>query len=223
MNPLRSTSHSNVYWEFRAIETSEWRTVIRFYEEFSPTLDKLDFDEYFEMLLAYTKALFEVGDFEKHLKMADRVIEVSIMNNVKFFGGEDVFQDTLFKKAASNFQLQDYERCDYILRELLRIDPYHTDGAMFLRKCLRKIKSSFVRKTRATAMSLILLSAIIICFEVVVVRSLYPEYSSLIETVRNATLSASIIVLAGGDLYHRLRCSREVDNFVDHLKKRKKG
>ncbi len=222
MNPSRSTSYSNVYREFRAIEASEWRTIIRFYEEFEPTMDGLDFQEYFEMLLAYAKALFEIGAFEKHIAMADKVIEVSMMNNVKFFNGEDVFQTTLFKKAASNYQLHKFENCDYILRELLRIDPYHNDGAMFLRKCLRKIKSSFIRQTRGITISLILLSAIIVCIEVVVIRSLYPEYSDLVKTMRNAILLTSFIVLVGGDVFHRLRCSREVDNFVEHLKKRKK-
>jgi len=222
MNPSQSTSYSRIYRDFRAIEATEWRTVIRFYEEFEPVIQGVEFDEYFEILLAYVKALFEIGAFEKHLEMADKVIEVSVMNNVKFFNGEDVLQDTLFKKAASKFQLHEYERCDYILRELLRIDPYHKDGTMFLKKCLRKMNSALVRQTRAVSISLLLLSAIVICFEMLAIRNFFPEYDHDIEIFRNLLLVISLTILVGGILFHRLRCGREVDNFVDNLKKRKK-
>ncbi len=222
VNPSRSISHSPIYREFRAIEATEWRTVIRFYEEFEDVLPDLEFEEYFEMLLAYTKALFEVGDFDKHLELADKVIEVSMLNNIKFFNGEDVLQLTLFKKAASSFQLYEYEKCDYLLRELLRIDPFDTDSALFLKKCLRQINSSIVQKAKAASILLLLISAFIICLEVVVVRNFYPDQTAFVETLRNYSLLSSVLILIGGHLFHYIRCSREVDNFVGHLKKRKR-
>ncbi len=223
MNPSRSTYHSNLYREFRSIDTAEWRTVIRFYELYEGKMGGLDFEESFDMLLAYTNALFEIGDHEKHLLVADRVLEASVMNNVKFFNGEDVFQKTLFKKAASHHSLLELEKCDYLLRELLRIDPYNNDGALFLKKCLRDMRSSTVKKTRAASVVLLLVSALILCIELLVVHPLYPHLKGLAGLFRNMTMGLCVLTLVFGELYHRLRCHREVDNFVEHLKRRKKN
>ncbi len=182
----------------------------------------LEFEESFDMLLAYADALFEVGDYQRHLVVADQILEASVMNNIKFFNGEDVFQKTLFKKAASNYSLYELENCDYLLRELLRIDPYDSDGALFLKKCLRDMTSGIVKKTRAISVLFLIISAVIICFELVAVDSFYPEWAGFIALLRTSTLGLAMLVLVGGELYHRLRCHREVDNFVLHLRRRKK-
>ncbi|HFA47938.1 MAG TPA: hypothetical protein ENJ95_02840 [Bacteroidetes bacterium] len=222
MNQSRSTYHSKLYREFRSIEASEWRTVIRFYKEYEGKLKGLEFEEYFEILLAYTNALFETGAHREHLKAADEVIETSMMNNVKFFNGDDVLQNTLFKKAASCFQTHQLEKADYLLRELLRIDPYDEDGALFLKSCLRKMRSDIVKKARAVSLFLLLMSALLICVEVLLVRRHYPIYTDLVVASRNSTLFLSVMVMLGAGLYHRMRTDREVENFVEHLKKRKK-
>ena len=222
MRVSRPTYHSKIYREYRSIDAVEWRTIIRFYELYEDKMKGLEFEESFEMLLAYANALFEIGDHEKHIHASDRILEESVMNNVKFFNGEDVFQKTLFKKAASNFSLHELEKCDYLLREMLRIDPYFEDGALFLKKCLRTTRPNLIKKSRALSMLFLLLSALIICLELLVVQSFYPEVADVVAFSRSITLGLSIFVLVGGELYHRLRCSREVDNFVDHLKRRKK-
>ena len=222
INPSRSTYHSNLYREFRTIDAAEWRTIIRFYELYEEKMDGLDFEESFDMLLAYCNALFEIGDHDKHLAIADRVLEASVMNNVKFFNGIDVFQKTLFKKAASSYNLYELEKCDYLLRELLRIDPFDNDSVLFLKKCLRDMRSSVVKKTRAASMLFLIISAFIICTELLVVQPLYPELGGLAALLRDTTLGLTVFLLLGGELYHRMRCQREVDNFVEHLKRREK-
>ncbi len=218
---LQSKYRSKIYRDFRAIEPQEWRTVVRFYEACEKEIRTLDFEEYFEMMVAYTNALFEIGAYEKHLLMADAVIEASVMNNVKFFDGEDVFHKTLFKKAASCFHTWQLEKADYILREILRIDPYDEDAAMFLKKCLRKMRPSLVRQSRAAGMLCFLLGAVIVCFEMLIVRSFYPMYSGIFEASRSIVFFLGIAAIAGGDLLHRWQTNREVDRFVARLRKRK--
>lgn len=221
MNPSRSTYHSKIYREFRAIEGTEWRTVKRFYEEYRTEIKNLEFDEYFEMLLAYTNALFEIGLYEKHMAMADTVIEISMMNNIKFFNGEDVFRKSLFKKAASCFHTHQLEQADYILRELLRIDPYDEDAALFLKKCLRRMRPLLVRQARGLAMFFFLLSALVICVEMLAIRTFHHAYIDEVELVRNVSFVLGIGVLVGGFVLHRWRSVKEVNNFVSVLKKRR--
>ena len=78
----QSTYHSKEYRDFRAIEPGDWRGVVRFYEKNEAAIRGLDFEEYFELLLAYTDALSEIGAWQKHLLMADVVIEISVMENL---------------------------------------------------------------------------------------------------------------------------------------------
>ena len=219
---LQSKYRSKIYRDFRAIEPVEWRKIVRFYEEYEKQIRGLEFEEFFEMMVAYTTALFEIGAYEKYLLMADAVIEASVMNNVKFFNGEDVFHQALFKKAASCFHTWQLEKADYILRELLRIDPYDEYAALSLKKCLRKMRPSLVRQSRAAGMFCFLLGAVIVCFEMLIVRSFYPMYTAIFEASRNTTFFLGIGAIAGGDVLHRWRTNREVDVFVARLRWRKK-
>ena len=221
MNAPRQTYHSPIYREFRAIEGTEWRTVRRFYEEYETEIRQLEFDEYFELLLAYSNALFEIGLYEKYLGVADTVIENSISRNIKFFNGVDVFQETLLRKAASHFHNYEFEKSEYILREILRIDPYDEAAALLLKKCLQKMRSQFIRRARALAMSLFLLSAAVICVEMLAVRIFYPAFTEPVELARTVIFFLGIVVLVLGELLHRWRCLREVDGFVRVLRRRK--
>ena len=217
-----TTYYSKIYRDFRAIDAGEWRTIIRFYGEYEQEIRGLDFEEYFEMLVAYTAALFETGEYQKHLLMADIVIEATVMNNVKFFKGDDVLYKTLFKKAASCYHTFQLEKADYILRELIRIDPCDADAANFLKKCLRKIHPPFLKQARAAAILLFLATAFVICVELLVVRNFYPGQEGLVQDFRNSLFFLGIALLVGSDIYHRWRTKREVDIFVAKIRRRKK-
>ena len=84
------------------------------------------------------------------------------------------------------------------------------------------MRPSLIRKSRALSVLFLLVSAFIICFELLVVESFFSELKGAVALSRTATLGLSVFVLISGELYHRVRCAREVDNFVEHLKKRKK-
>jgi len=140
---------------------------------------------------------------------------------VKFFHGVDVFQKTLLQKATSHFNLYNLEKSEYILRELLRIDPYDEEAAELLKKCLQKMRSPFARRSRAIAMSLFLLSALVICLEMLAVRPFYEAQVKTVEYTRTGIFVLGLLILAGGELFHRYRCIKEVDGFLEIIKQRK--
>ena len=78
----QQTYHSPIYRNFRAIDGSEHRRIVRFYERNEKSILLLDFEEYFELLVTYTKALFEISEYRKHLLMADVVVKTSILQNI---------------------------------------------------------------------------------------------------------------------------------------------
>ena len=218
---FQSTYHSKIYRDFREIGISEYRAVIRFYEENESEIRHLDFKEYFELLVAYTNALFEIGSYQKHLLMVDTVLETTIQNNISTYKGENIFNGMLFKKAASHYNVLDYDKADYILRELIKIEPGDEDSAMFLKKCLRKKQPAFIKNTRATSIFLFLLTALVICIEVLFVRPFYDMHAKLVETSRMSIFFMGFLILVGGDLYHRWLVEKEVNNYVAEVKNTK--
>lgn len=219
----QSKYRSKLYRDFRAIEPNEWRKVVHFYEVNEAEIRGLEFEEYFELLNGYTNSLFEIGAWQQHLLMADAVIEASILENIMEWDGEDVLQHSLFRKAASHFQLHELERTEYTLRELLRINPHHHDAGIFLKKCLRNMRPWMVRQTRAAAILLSFLAALTILAQIFVVKNFYPALNSSFEWAWRGMLALAVVILGLGEIYHHLRSTREVENFVKGIRSRRKS
>ena len=210
----QSTYHSKTFRDFKEIESDNYRRIIHFYEEREDTIRGLEFDEYFELLIAYVNSLFEVGFHQKHLLMVDVAIEEAINNNVQYYAGEDIFEKLLFRKAASHYRCAELDRCDYVLRELIRINPYREDAILFLKKCLRRKEPLFLNRAKALSIFCFLLAAAVVCGEVLLVRPFYAIYTETVEWSRNGIFLFGCISLAGGVLLHRLRVERRVERFV---------
>ncbi|MEY3368913.1 MAG: hypothetical protein RI973_2068 [Bacteroidota bacterium] len=216
----QSKYRSKLYRDFRSIPPGEWRSLVRYYEKHESGIRQLDFDEFFEMLVAYTNALFETGAYEKHQLMSDAVIEASIMNNIASLNGQDIYRQVLFKKAASCYHTSRLEQADHILRELLRIDPDDQDSLFFLKKCVRKLKPGLMRKSVAASVGLFLLSSLLVALEVLIVRNFYAEKAWLLELLRNLIFALGLVSLAGGAWLHHWQAARTVEDFVLQLRQR---
>lgn len=215
------TYPSQLYRDFMEIEPSSYHQIIRFVESHEDEMEYIHDEERFELLESYVTALFEVGAYRKHLQQVDRVIEEVIGQNIRFFKGEDIFQKMLFRKAASHYQLLEYSRAEFVLKELLRINPAYADAAQFLKKCRRSKRPRLLRQSKAVSVLLFMLAAVVIAVEVLIVRNFYPEYTQLIETTRLSLMGAGLLVLFGGDLIHRLLIEADVNEFIQEARRRK--
>ncbi|MCO6493114.1 MAG: hypothetical protein J5I98_32140 [Phaeodactylibacter sp.] len=211
----QSTYHSRIFRDFREIDAANYRRIIRFYEDKEEEIKRLEFEEYFELITAYVNALFEVGAYQKHLLMVDVVIEMAIVHNVEIYRGEDVYQKMLFRKAASLHNILEYGKAEYILRELIKIDPYAEDYILFLRKCLRRKEPGFLNKAKAAGILMFLLSASVISVEVLFIRPFYKTYVGGVEATRTAIFLLGCAFLVGGTLLHRWLVQRRVRLFVE--------
>lgn len=215
--------HSKIYRDFKSIDSTAYRSIIRFYERHEEKIRGLDFDEYFDLVIAYTHALFEVGAYPQHLLMANLIIETSIVQNIRVWNKEDIYFKMLFRKAASHYNLMEYEVAEHILRELVKIHPYDLLSIRFLKKCIRQQRTNFVKNTRAVSVFLILMSALLISIEVLMVRPFYRMHAHMVELSRNGIFISGIIVLVLGDFVHRTRIEKDVDAFVEEIRRRKRG
>ena len=211
--------YSQLYRNFRAIEPVEYRKIVYFYERHESEIKLLDFPEYFELLNAYTKALFEIEGHQKHLMMADAVIELSFEENIVEINGQEIFQATLFRKAASFYQLQQFPKAIYVLTELIKIDPEDTHVTHFLERCLRKSRPKFVRSTRAIAIFIFLATAFVISIEALFVRPFFPNWMFFVESIRNTSFVLGIFILGIGEIIHFLKARHDVLIVVNSAKK----
>jgi len=220
MPNLSSTYYSKIYKEFKEIATNEHLSIVRFYESYESDITQLNFTEYFELLISYSDALFEIGAYQNHIKAVDMAIQCSILNNIKFYNGQDIYIDLLFKKAASCYNVMEYDQAEHILRELVKISPYNELVHRFLKKCLQKKKPAYLKNARGLAILLLLSTALVIAIELLFVRTLMNDYISIFETIRNTTFVTSLVLILGSAAYHRAEIHFWVKQFVADCKNR---
>ncbi len=210
-----------LYRNFKAIEDSNFHGIVRYYEQFEEDIRNLDFEEHFDCTLAYTNALFEIGSTGKHLVMCDYLLEVIIMENVETWGGQDVYERILFSKSASIFQLCEYAKAEYILREIIKLNPRNPTASLFLQKCLYMQKPAWLFKTRAIFIAMVLLGAISIAAEIMIMRPFYPNYLYITQNITYSILCFGVGIFAIGEAAHSWRCQIVARKFARHMLHRK--
>lgn len=208
------TYRSKIYREFRNINPAEHGAVVRFYERNEGQIAALDFEEYTELLIAYTKSLFQLGLYNKHLRMVDIVIELSIVENLREFQGEELYENMLFHKASSYFHLKQYDKTEYILKELIKINPNDKMNILFLERCLLRENPKTAQKMRAFSMALLLLAAIFIGIEMLIIRPLFAHLVGMIEITRNILFGLGGLCLAFAFFGSRLIAKFKVYRFL---------
>jgi tetratricopeptide (TPR) repeat protein len=222
MRPLYP-SRSETYEGFLAIEAGAYKEKIQYIEENFFMLRELDAEEYFDMMVLYGEALFEAGEYARQAKLADHIVEMSIERNIVMHREQDVYFETLFKKAASLHNLDKIDPAVHILKELIKINPDHESTKLFLINCIIRQKKPTVRPYRNISLVLLLSSALIIAVELIIVRRVWPSWTSIVEMVRNGLFISGVILLIAGEVMVRYRAVEDVYSFSRETKKRKEG
>ncbi|TNE55553.1 MAG: hypothetical protein EP344_13190 [Bacteroidetes bacterium] len=211
-----------LYRNFKAIDSTDYHGIVRYYERFEDAIGTLDMEEYFDCTLAYTEALFAIGNYAQHIVMCDHLLELVIMQNIRTWGGEDVYARLLFKKAAALYQLQEYPKSEHILRELIKLHPRDRVPVRFLRACLLRQKPAWLSVTRSATILLLFLAVAVIALELFVVRPFFPDFYHTALLLHNVLLVGGIAVLAAGEFSHGWRCFHTARRFARNMCRRKK-
>lgn len=196
---------STAHQAFFSIDKGEFKEKIRFVQKYRSTVYRLPLAEFVEIMDAYAEALFETGRFEKHIRVADELIELSIMQNIGVVRGKDLYFETLFQKAASLFNLDRVAESIHILQELLRINPKHESTRLFLINCHVRVQNQVHKRIRKICMFGILISAAIIAVELLIIRPFFPDFTGPVEMSRNLLFITSVSALVLGELWVRYR------------------
>lgn len=213
--------HSETYEAFLAIEQNAYKEKIDYIEENFFMLRELDADEYFDMMVLYSEALFETGEYGRQAKLADHILEMSIERNIIMHRDQDVYFETLFKKAASLHNLEKIDQAVHILKELLKINPDHESTKLFLINCIIRQRKATIRPYRTVSLFLLLASAVVIAFELIFVRRLWADWDPIVEMIRNGLFITGVILLIAGEVMVRYRAVEDVYSFARSTKKKR--
>ena len=207
--------------EFLEIESGEYREKIRFVQLHREDLNALSLTEYVVVMDAYAEALFEMGRFNTHLGIADHLIELAIMHNVKHVSGRDLYFETLFQKAASLYNLDRIDDAIHILKELLKMDPINDSCRLFLINCYVRQKANTLQTVRKISLVAILVSAVIIAIELILFRPFFQEFVPVVEVIRNALFLSGAGLLVFGELIVRYRAVSKMYKVVAAAEKQR--
>ena len=210
-----------LYRNFKALDSNDFHGIVRYFEQHEDGIRALDFDECFECTLAYTNALYETGQHGKHLVMCNHVLEIIIMQNIESRGGEYLYERMLHRKAASHYQLHEFEQAGHVWHELIKNDPADRLARRFLEKCLLQQKPGWLMKTRAAGVALSLLSAMVIAVELLIVKSFFEDCLFAFQIGHNVLLGAGVGSFAFGESWYAFQCRRNVLRFTARAKRRK--
>lgn len=220
MKPMYA-NRSETYEAFLAIDGGAYKEKIQFIEENFFMLRELESDEYFDMMVLYGEALFETGEYSRHAKLADHILEMSMERNIIMHREQDVYFETLFKKAAALHNLDRIDQAVHILKELIKINPDHESTKLFLINCIIRQKKPTVRPYRNVSLVVLLLSAVVIAFELIFVRRFWPSWTSITEMFRNGLFISGVILLIAGEAIMRYRAVEDVFSFSRETKRKK--
>lgn len=218
---LPSTYHSRLYRDFKAIEPNAYRDIIRFYEEREAQILELEFGECFDMMISYANALFEIGNYRGYLLMVDPVVESSVRYNISTYRGEDIYRLLLFRKAAALYHNLETEKAEYILRELVHIDPYDRDCILFIKKCYRTRQNAIKRNSRALCVFLLLSAALVAGVEVLVIRPFFQHLTPVVERTRYLLMASGLLILGAGELLLMWKAHRYTWAMVHRLREKR--
>ena len=215
----KTTYQSPVFTDFETLGKRNYHEIVHFCERNRDAMNQLNFDEFFIMELAYCHSLFQMDMFEKHIKTANHVIKLSILNNVQFYEGEDIYHRTLFQKAQAHKALNELPEAIHITKELLKMNTVPKEYQQFLKLCFTKDGTPFLQNLRAYGVLIIFFAAGLLVLNILIIEPFFPMKVGLFNMISVSSLVVGGLALIGGLTIHHWEAKRKFDEFMRTLKR----
>ena len=114
------------------------------------------------------------------------------MENVGIHQAEDPFEALVYRKSACLFNVGRYEESCGVLKQLIKINPKENLYKQLFRKAqLAQPKPKYLR-LRAVSLLMIILIVPVLIAELIVVKTLFPDYSTLFMCIRTFLIFGGI-------------------------------
>lgn len=208
-----------VYYDYLDIDYNAYQERIRFFEKQREVITELPYEMRLELSLDYVNALFEVGDYYGYLKHIDKLLETVLMDNVYDLNGVDIYQELLFKKASSYYNIVDHVRAEHVYSELIKIDPENRIYQLAYAKNYTDHRRYESQKTRGFVIALFILTGMVIGIELLVIRPFYSELAGAFELIRNLTFSSGLSIMVVKELAIRIGARKEILSIIKNKTK----
>ena len=195
---IKFSKESRIFRDFRCIPYADYHYMIRFYEQYFVDIDHLPFDEGMIIRYYYAVALFETEAYHSFLALANEMIEKSIVNNIQFIDGQDVYMNLLYKKVVAHLQLKELSKALHLSQQLVRIVPQENKYTHLLYHCYKDSCPGFVRKTLLVSAALVLVDAVFM----VVMTSFYTQWSYGVYWVHYLLMFSTLVCLISSAVHH---------------------
>lgn len=215
------TSIPRIITDFRNINPRDYQEVVRFFQRYEEYFNDLDTEFYFPSLLVFTNSLYELGEYELFLPHAERILELSIQENIQFFNGEDIFLSTLYKKSRSLLALGHPEKAAVISRQLLRLAPENRKNLSIFRDCLMATRPEWLENSLSYSIISLWVGLVLMMVNIFQFKPIWQLTGAHLETailcVWAITLSLAIVPLA----FHVFQCYKLAGHTLKEATERK--
>jgi hypothetical protein len=140
------THLSSLFQMFRLIPLSQHFALIRFFKQHEKEIEQLPTEEHITMLAYFVDALHQEGGQDTALiKNAEDLLQLSILHNLQFVDGEDIYLRTLYQKTIAHLRLNQLEKATKIARQLLHLAPHSRQYRQLLQECLLLNRPNWVK------------------------------------------------------------------------------
>ena len=211
---LYNQTYQDLMAAYFAIEPTEYRERVRFFDEHRSDIARLQFDDKFLLELDYSMNLFEIGWYQKFLTRVDLLIETVIIDNIEL-KDRDIYHDLLYRKAASLYNVDEDAKSHVVASQLYKIDPDYPGIDHLCYQCERRKHTKTYEVTKAISIGLFLVGFALAFLDLLLVRSFYKGYIPIVDVLKNIVFVTAIVTLLVNELgmllYARWKVKSQLD------------
>lgn len=219
-NDLENIRENSYYYRYQQIEKKAHIDKIRFFELNRKSILDLDFELRIEVWCDYALSVFEIGRYYEFIKLSDKLIPLVIEENVYELNDKNIYNELLFRKAASFYNMAEYEKSTYVFSELFKIDQNKINEKAF-KQSLFKIQKGRQRNMQAICILIFIATAVLIAIELLIIVPFYNDKASLFELIRTITFALGVFLMVFQELYARYAVNKEVGLISNKIYNRK--
>lgn len=178
MTPIsQDTRLRNLYNQYLYLDDKAFYDKIRFYEQNENDVQIMRLEDSLWIQSEYLEAVFQTGDYNKYNKRSQDYLERLIYHNIKYFHGENPFEEVLHKKAASLYHAKRYDEAIENACQLLNINPTRKDTKKVLFYAHRSSHVFALKCIKAGLMGGLMMTAFLLLFQQLIVATFFATIS----------------------------------------------
>ena len=155
-----------------------------------------------------------MGEYYQYLKLVDKLLELTIVENIFSIHGDDIYQELLFRKGCALHNIVDFPAADHIFSELIKIDKTNkTYQQVFHQNKVSQLRYEGQR-FRSLVILLLMVTGVMIGVELLIIMPFFEDLVTGFEWCRNLIFGFALFSIIYQELSIRLRSKRKIAQLI---------